>query len=69
MGQETKAELVVQQWMSIKEVCQLSRLSRGAIYNEINAGRLASFHVGKSRRFLPQDVAAWQAIYSPPRKE
>jgi len=63
---EENATLQTQQWMSIKDIVALTRLSRGTIYNEMNAGRLASFQVGKCRRFLPDDVASWQARYIDP---
>lgn len=54
-----------QQWLKIQDVVRLSCMSRAKIYNEMAAGKLQGFRVGKALRFLPADVASWQSLYCP----
>ena len=44
---------------SVNEVAQRNGLCRQSIYNEINAGRLRSFKVGKSRRISSEAEEKW----------
>ena len=44
---------------SVNEVAERNSLCRQSIYNEINAGRLRSFKVGKSRRISDEAEREW----------
>lgn len=52
------------QWLRLKDVIELTKLSRTTLYAEIAAGRLKSFPVGRARRFTREAVRAWQSIYA-----
>lgn len=45
--------------LSIPEVMTSAGLSRQTVYNEINAGRLKTFKVGRRRLVSPAALAAW----------
>jgi len=44
---------------TVKEFAERHKVSRQSVYNEINAGRLRSFKVGKSRRIAFQAEIDW----------
>jgi len=44
---------------SITEAAQAAGVCRQTIYNEINAGRLATFKVGRRRFVRPETLSAW----------
>jgi len=44
---------------SVDEVIQCTGLSRQTIYNELNAGRLRSFKVGRRRLVSPAALDSW----------
>ncbi len=45
--------------LTVEQVAKRNQLCRQSIYNEINAGRLRSFKVGKSRRITEQAEQEW----------
>ena len=45
--------------LTVEQVAKRNHLSRQSIYNEINAGRLRSFKVGKSRRITERAESEW----------
>ena len=45
--------------LTVNQVVERNQLSRQTIYNEINAGRLRTFKVGKSRRITEQAEQDW----------
>lgn len=45
--------------LSIDEVMESIGVSRQTVYNEINAGRLRSFKVGRRRLVSPTALDAW----------
>ena len=45
--------------LSVPEVMDRTGLSRQAVYNEINSGRLKSFKVGRRRLVSPAALNAW----------
>lgn len=47
------------QLLRINEACEKLKISRSSLYNQINAGRLAAVHIGRSVR-IP--VAALNAF-------
>ena len=44
---------------SVDELAERNNLCRQSIYKEINAGRLRSFKVGKSRRITEEAEREW----------
>lgn len=65
MTESAAPAAVPQQWLRVQDVVRMSCMSRAKIYNEMAAGKLKGFRVGKSLRFLPADVASWQSLYCP----
>ena len=47
--------------LSVPEVMESTGLSRQTVYNEINAGRLRTFKVGRRRLVSPAALADWVA--------
>lgn len=45
--------------LTVEQVAKRNQLSRQSIYNELNAGRLRSFKVGKSRRITELAEQEW----------
>lgn len=45
--------------LSISEVAESAGLSRQTVYNEINAGRLKTFKVGRRRLVSPAALREW----------
>ena len=45
--------------LTVDQVAKRNQISRQSIYKEINAGRLRSFKVGKSRRITEEAEQEW----------
>ena len=45
---------------TVGEFCRVYKISRQTVYNEINAGRLKSYTVGRARRISKQSAREWQ---------
>lgn len=45
---------------SVDEISRAYHLSRQAVYNEINSGRLQSMKVGARRIITPEHLNAWE---------
>lgn len=44
---------------TVREIAKRNGVSHMTVYNEINAGRLRSFKIGKCRRITDDAEAAW----------
>jgi excisionase family DNA binding protein len=51
----------------VSEVCEIARISRGALYNAINAGQLRAVKRGRKTLILRSDLEAWVASLPPIR--
>jgi len=48
---------------TIKEACHVSGISRSKLYEDIKAGRLSVFKVGRRTLVAADDLASWIASY------
>lgn len=53
----------------VKEIAALYRLSPQTIYDEINAGRLKTFKIGRRRMILKGALDAWEATMQARQQE
>ena len=51
--------------LNVDALCDLYSVGRTLAYNEMAAGRLKSFTIGRKRLITAEDAESWLAIYAP----
>lgn len=55
--------------LNVEEVSELLGVSKQHIYEMVADGSIPAFHVGRSIRFDPQELAGWLQKSKPPTKQ